>query len=295
MKYDLIIIGGGPAGLSAALYSLRAKLNVLLIEKEGLFAKVSKIHSIENYPGFTSISGTDLTMNFVEQIEKLNLQVAYETVNKIEDKMVYTDKNSYETRAILIATGTKERKLDLPYASDYTGKGISYCATCDGFFFRNKDVIVIGDNNTALEESLYLSDIVNKVTVICRHNELNGEELIKEKVLNKDNIEIIYEAIPKSLIIENETLNGLTITKDNQTLDIYGKAVFPYLSNNPSLDFLDPAILSDKGYIMVNPDMSTAFDGVFAAGDCVDKNLRQIVTACADGANAASSIIKYLK
>lgn len=282
--YDLVIIGGGPAGLTGAIYARRANLNVLIIDYSQT-SKLNKIANIENYPGYKSISGFELDQNFRKQVQDLDIEIKDEKVIEIKDHAVVTSNNEYEAKAILIATGSKQRKLDLPNALEYEGKGISYCATCDGFFFKNKPVVVIGDSSIAIEEAKYLSSLASKVTIISRNeNKIDG-------------IDTKTNCVPTSIIINEGKITGLTIQNINtkQSEDIECNGIFPYISFNPSTDFVDKTVLNDKGYIKTNPDMSTNIDGLFAAGDCIEKDLRQIVTAASDGAIAATSIIRYLK
>lgn len=296
--YDLIIIGGGPAGLSCAIYAARANLNVLIIEESQDGGKLSKISQIDNYPGIKSISGFELANQLVEHVKQYNVPIINSKVVRIDNKNVITSNNEiYSGKAILIATGSKQRKLDLENADKFEGNGISYCATCDGFFFRNKQVVVIGNNNQALQESLYLSSLVSKLIIVNRNEILNADDNLIDSVTNNEKITIINNAIATNLIINEEKITGLTIKdiKTNQNTNIECVGIFPYISFNPSTDFVDSSILDDKGYIITDVNMVTKIDGIFAAGDCIQKQLRQIVTACADGAIAASSIIKYIK
>lgn len=282
--YDLIIIGGGPAGLTAAIYARRANLNVLIIDNSQT-NKLNKIANIENYPGYISISGFELDQNFKKQVNELNVSMVDEKVIKINEHNVQTLNNEYNAKTILIATGSKQRKLDLQNAQEYEGKGISYCATCDGFFFRNKEVVVIGDSDIAIEEAKYLSSLVSKLTIISKNSK------------HIENIETKINSIPTRLIIEDNKLVGIEIqnldTKNTEIIKCSG--IFPYISFNPSTDFVDASLLDELGYIKVDQNMATSIPYIFAAGDCIVKNLRQVVTACADGAIAASSIVKYIK
>ena len=295
-NYDVIIIGGGPAGLSAAIYTSRANLSVLVIEAESNGGKLSKIHSIENYPGIPMISGLELSNNLINHAKSYNAQILNGLVEKIEDhKVILSDKTEYTFKALIIATGSKERRLNLEHANEFTGRGISYCATCDGFFFRNKPVCVIGDNNNALEESLYLANLASKVTIVIKRDKLTGEEVLIDKILNNPKIEVITNSTPQSLLINDDKITGLTINKNSENITIECLGIFPYISYNPSTDFIDPILVNDKGFIITDKDMKTKINGIYAAGDCIEKDLRQVVTACSDGAIAASSIIKYLK
>ena len=296
--YDLIIIGGGPAGLTAAIYARRANIDVLLIEESSNGGKLSKIDKIENYPGIETISGFDLANQLVNHAKKYDTQIVNGKVIKIENKTVtLADQTSYNGKAILIATGSKQRKLDLEKANEFEGKGISYCATCDGFFFRNKEVIVIGSNYQALEESLYLANLVSKLTIVNRNDSFDADDTLISSVSSNKKIDILYNSVPTSLIIEADKIVGLSINNinTNEKNDIPCVGIFPYISFNPGTDFVNKEILDEFGFIKTNPDMSTTIDGLFAAGDCISKDLRQVVTACSDGAIAATSIIKYLK
>ena len=296
--YDLIIIGGGPAGLTAAIYARRANIDVLLIEESSNGGKLSKIDKIENYPGIETISGFDLANQLVNHAKKYDTQIVNGKVIKIENKTVtLANQTSYNGKAILIATGSKQRKLDLEKANEFEGKGISYCATCDGFFFRNKEVIVIGSNYQALEESLYLANLVSKLTIVNRNDSFDADDTLISSISSNEKIDILYNSVPTSLIIEANKIVGLSINNinTNEKNDIPCVGIFPYISFNPGTDFVNKEILDEFGFIKTNPDMSTTIDGLFAAGDCISKDLRQVVTACSDGAIAATSIIKYLK
>ena len=299
--YDVIIIGAGPAGLSAAIYASRANLSVLIIEGGVNGGKLSKTYEIENYPGIEKIAGIELADQLTRHGQKFGAKLISGSVEKIIDgenkKVVLADGNEYEAKTLIVATGTKERMLDLPEADKYTGRGISYCAVCDGFFYRKKDVVVIGGGNSALEESLYLASLVNKVTIILRRDVFRADASVVDKVMANEKIEVITKIIPEALRIEDDRITGLKIknveTGETSTIDCAG--IFPYIGADPCTDFLDQSILDEKGYIIVNSDMSTAIKGIYAAGDCIVKDLRQVVTACNDGAIAANSIIKVLK
>ena len=300
--YDVIIIGAGPAGLTAAIYASRANLKTLVFEAEVNGGKLSKTHEIENYPGIASISGLELAMQLSEHGQKFGAKLVSGTVNKIVEKdgyktVVLTDGQEYQAKSIIVATGTKERMLDLPNAKEYTGRGISYCAVCDGFFYRNKKVAVIGGGNSALEEALYLASLASEVTIIIRRDVFRAEASVIDKVRANDKIRIVTRHVPDELVIENERIIGLKIrnvdTGEIQTVECNG--IFPYIGADPCTSFLDPSVLDPNGYIIVDPDMSTSWEGIYAAGDCIVKDLRQVVTACNDGAIAANSVSRYLK
>ena len=300
--YDLVIIGAGPAGLTAAIYASRANLSVLVIESGVNGGKLSKTYEIENYPGIKKIGGLELANQLTEHGQQFGAKLIAGEVKQVIDNgdlktVVLLSEKMYDAKAIIVATGTKERQLDLPESDKYTGRGISYCAVCDGFFYRNKDVVIIGGGNSALEESLFLASIANKVTIVIRRDEFRAESKVVDKVKENEKINIITKHLPEQLVIEDDKIVGITIknvdTGELTTLDCAG--IFPYIGADPCTDFLDKSILDDKGYIIVNPDMSTSIKGIYAAGDCIQKDLRQVVTACNDGAIAANSVNKYLK
>ena len=297
-NYDVIIIGAGPAGLSAAIYAARANLKILVIEAEIPGGKIVNINEIENYPGYNTISGFDLAQKFINQAKQYNIEFKNAKVIKIEKGKVYLNNSDIlDTKTILISTGSKQRKLDLDQADAYTGKGISYCATCDGFFFKNKEVCVLGDNKEALQEALYLSNLVSKLTIISKHKVIDSDLNLLEKIKKTNNIELKYNCQANKLLTANDRLIGLQIfnTQNNAYQDIKCSGIFPYIDFNPSTSFVNETLLDENGFIIVDENMKTKEEGIYAAGDCIKKNLRQVVTACSDGAIASSSIIKYLK
>ena len=300
--YDVIIIGGGPAGLTAAIYASRANLKVLIIEAAVNGGKLSKTYEIENYPGIKSISGLELATQLTEHSQQFGAKLISGEVMRIDNtdegkNVVLKNDDVYSAKAVIVATGTKEKTLALEHADEFTGRGISYCAVCDGFFYRNKNVAIIGGGNSALEESLYLASLAAKVTIIIRRDEFRADASVVDKVKANEKIEIITKHLPESLVIENNRIVGLNI-KDVDSGEISKvdcNGIFPYIGADPCTDFLDASILDERGYIIANNDMSTAIPGIYAAGDCIKKDLRQVVTACNDGAIAANSIIKSLK
>ncbi len=302
MIYDTIIVGAGPAGISAAIYAARASLKTLLIEEESSGGKLSKTYMIENYPGIETISGMELAERFTDQVKKYDVEtISGKVIEILEEnnlkKVALSDGNFYLGKTVIVASGTKENMLDLPQSEEFTGKGISYCAVCDGFFYRKKKVVVIGGGNSALEEALYLANLAEKVTIIIRRDAFRADQSVVDKVLSNEKIEVIYNCLPHSLAIENGILVGLEIENviNKKLMTIECRGIFPYIGATPNTSFLDRSILDDKGYIITNDDMSTAIEGIYGAGDCCKKLLRQVVTACNDGALAASSINNYLK
>ncbi|MBQ2685347.1 MAG: thioredoxin-disulfide reductase [Erysipelotrichaceae bacterium] len=302
LQYDVIIIGSGPAGLTAAIYATRANLTTAIIEGDTPGGKLTKTYEIENYPGFERISGVDLAMQMMEHGQKFGAVMEFSPVTEIDDegefKLVHLgDGRVLTARAVIIATGTNERQLDLPRAKEFTGRGISYCAVCDGAFYRNKEVAVIGGGNSALEESLYLTQLVEKVNIIIRRDVFRADATVVDKVRNNPKINIITKSLPQELVIEDNTIKGLAIknveTGELSTVECAG--IFPYMGADPATGFLKNLnILDERGYIVVNKDMETAVPGIYGAGDVTVKDLRQVVTATNDGAIAANACARYL-
>lgn len=297
---DVTIIGGGPAGLSAAIYACRANLKVLLIEKENLGGKLIKIDKIENYPGFKSINGFDLANNLIEHSKSFDYKIKQSDIKEIKNlnncKQIVLDNDEIiNTKTIIIASGSKEKELDLDHSKEFIGKGISYCAVCDGFFYRKKDVVIIGGGNSALQEALYLSQLVNSITIIIRRDVFRADQLLVNQISKNEKIKVIKSVVPNKLIIEKDKLIGLEIMdKENNLSIINCSGIFPYLGASPNTAFVPSEILDENGYIKVDKNMSTSVLGIYGAGDVTNSKLKQIVTACSDGALAANSAIKYL-
>lgn len=292
MKYDVIIIGSGPAGLTAAIYATRANLKVLIIESEVYGGKLSRIHRIDNYPGNPEISGMVLSENMLIQVKKLNVDIISDTIISINNHALTGKNDVYEAKAIIVCSGAKEKAIDVENAKDFIGKGISYCATCDGFFYRNKQVIVVGSSNSALEEAEYLSSLASKVTIISKRNDYLADSSLIEKIENNPKIVSLFNSSIKSLIIEDNKITGVN-TESGISIPCSG--IFPYVGTSPNTDFLDASLLDDKGYLLVDESMASKCDYIFGAGDCINSKLKQIVTACSNGAIAATSAISYLK
>ena len=299
--YDVIIIGSGPAGLSAAIYCARGNLSCMVIEKEVYGGKLSKTYEIDNYPGVGKISGAELAQKYVDQVKSFNIEIITADINRIENldtckKLSAANGKSFLARNIIVATGASENRLNLERADEFTGRGISYCAVCDGFFYRKKDVVIIGGGNSALEEALYLAKLCSSVTIIIRRDVFRADRSVIDKVLSSDRIRVIYKSLPEKLIIEDDVLKGLIIrnVEDGSLREIECTGIFPYIGQSANTSFLDKSILDSKGYMIVNPDMSTAIEGIYGAGDVIAKGLRQVVTAANDGAIAANSIINRL-
>ncbi len=288
--YDLIIIGMGISGISAGIYAKKAGLKVLMLESSSPGGTINQIPHIENYPGFPSITGPDLAMNLFNTVNDLQIEYKLEKVTDVileEIKTVKTTNNAYQSKYLLIASGRKPRLLPLKNIEKFLGKGISTCALCDGAFYKNQDVAVIGGGDSALSESLYLAKIVKTVYLIHRRKEFRGiEELIK-KVKNTSNIKIIYDNEVTALITKKDKLTGLKL-KDQ---DLMVSGVFIYIGSDPNTDFLhNTSLKMENGYLIVNNQYETNIPGVYATGDVIKKDIYQLITAASEGATAAINI-----
>ena len=289
---DLVVIGAGPAGLTAALYASRAGLKTMILESGAPGGKLIKTHQISNYPGVKTLAGTDLAMSMLEQATSFGAMYEYGDVEKVDaDKKVYlTDGTVIEAKAIIVATGTKERLLNIPGEKENIGRGVSFCAVCDGAFFKDKDIVVIGGGNSALEESLYLTTFAKSVTIVIRRDVFRAEKQIQEQIEANDKIKIIKKHIPKEVLSENGKVSGILLenvdTKETQVVTCQG--IFPYVGQDPmSQSLKDLDVLDERGYVKVDESMETKVKGIYAAGDVRQKELRQVVTAANDGAIAA--------
>ena len=290
-NYDCIVIGAGVAGMTAALYLKRSNMKVLLLEKEMPGGQINKTTLIENYPGFTKINGTDLALSMYEQIK--NLDIEYKTVTVIniidnnELKIVKTTKEQYTAKNIVLATGRKPKKLSLENEDKLLGHGISYCAICDGNFFKNKVVAIVGGGNSALTGALYLSSIASKVIIINRSSKLRADEVFKDKINNKKNIEVLYNSKVTKLNDQNGILDSIEINNNIVKVD----GLFIYIGFDPDLSYLNNlSIENNNSYIIVDNNMKTSIDGIYACGDIIDKKVYQIATAVGEAAIAATSI-----
>lgn len=297
--YDTIIIGAGPAGLTAALYLKRAMKKILVLEALTYGGQIVNTLEIDNYPVTPHISGFDFATNLYNQVMELNTEMKYECVVDIKDlidkKEVITKDSKYETKTVIIATGNENRKLGLINEDKLTGKGISYCATCDGAFFKGKDVAVVGGGNTAIEDAIYLCDLAKNVYLIHRKDTFKAEKTLIEKLKEKKNINFIYNSNITRLNGE-ESLESIEITdKDNKKNELNISGLFVAIGRIPETENFKKLIkINENGYIDANENCHTNIDGIYVAGDVRDKELRQLVTATSDGAVAATEAIKYL-
>ena len=294
--YDIIIIGAGPAGLTAALYAARANKKVLILEAKTYGGQIVNASLIENYPGIADISGFDYATNLYNQVKKLGCDIKYQTVIRIDDdNMVVTNTDKYHAKAIILATGASNRKLNIPLEDKYVGKGISYCATCDGHFYKDRVVAVVGGGNTALEDAIYLSDLASVVYLIHRRDEFRGEGKYIDEINKKSNIKLILNSNVTKIIGE-ENLNSIEVTDNSNKkniIDIDG--LFIAIGQDPNNQIFKGLIdLDDNGYIISSDGVHTNRDKIYVAGDAREKDLRQLTTAVADGAIAATVAIKEI-
>ena len=300
LMYDIIIIGAGPAGLTAALYALRADKSVLVLEKGTFGGQITYSPQIENYPGFAQMSGNEFAEKLIDQVLGQGAEIEMETVTGIIDngvtKTVVTEDGEHEAKAVIIATGVKHRQIGLPKENELVGNGISYCAVCDGAFFKNQTVAVLGGGNSALQEAVLLSEGCSKVYVIQNLDYFTGEARLVEKLKEKDNVELITGTVISALHGENE-LESLTLKKEadgsESELKVNGLFVaIGLIPNNGA--FAEIAGLDEWGYIDSDEACLTKTAGVFTAGDCRKKQIRQITTATADGSVAALAACRYI-
>ena len=294
--YDIIIIGAGVAGLTAAIYGRRSSKSVLVLEAESYGGQIINTLDIENYPAAPHISGYDLSTTILNQAKELGAEIVFDKVIDINiEKEVITPKKTYKGKTIIIATGSVSKNLGLDNEKDLIGKGVSYCATCDGNFYKNKVVAVVGGGNTALEDALYLTDIVKKVYLIHRRDEFRGSDKTLKLLNKKDNIEFVYNSNVTKLIAKDK-LESIEVTNnDNEKKEIKVDGLFVAIGRTPENNNLSKIIeLDDSGYIKASEDCKTNVDGIFVAGDVRTKEVRQLVTATADGAVAAVGAIKYI-
>ena len=296
--YDVIIIGAGTAGMSAAIYTLRAGKSVLILEASVHGGQIINTPEIENYPGIQNISGYEFATDLFNQAMALGAEIKYEKVEGINSfaTIVTTDKGKYGCKAIIIATGTNTRKLGLEHEDDWIGSGISYCATCDGAFYRDKDVAVNGGGSTALEDALFLSNYCSKVYVVHRRDEFRGEYTLVQELKAKDNVEFVLNSNITSLLGEN-SLEGITVenNKDGSRREIPVSGLFIAIGRTPNNEqFKDLIKLDESGFIISDEGCRTNLPGVFAAGDCRTKAVRPLVTAARDGAIAALAACRYI-
>ncbi|MDR2676876.1 MAG: thioredoxin-disulfide reductase [Endomicrobium sp.] len=299
--YDIIIVGAGSAGLSAAIYASRAKLKTLLLEKNRCGGHLLIIDLLENYPGFyKGISGFDFAIKLEMQAKEFGTEIIYDDVlcieNKLNVKKVITANSIYESRTVVIATGTSLKKTNVLGESKFIGRGVSFCAVCDAPFYKNKDVLVIGGGDSAVQESIHISKFANSVTIICKNDKLKAIKVLQDRMLIHKNISVIYNAIPKEFY-GKELLEKVTIMDVNtqQKKDLKINGVFIFIGLIPNTHFISNLITNEFGYILTDENMNTSVSGFFACGDVRKKQLKQVVTAVSDGVQAAVSAQNYIE
>jgi len=300
-EYEVVIIGGGPAGLTAGLYSSRARLNSLLIEKGLVGGQILNAEKVDNYPGFPEgISGLELGQLMHQQATKYGLQTIIAEVTGIEPQqkqiMVKTTEGNFIAKAVIIASGSERHKLGIPGEEEFTGKGVSYCATCDAAFFRDRPVAVVGGGNAAITEALHLTKFASKVTVIHRRNQLRASSIMQEKAFSEPKIEFLWDTVAEEIEGENSVRRiklRQVKTGKKSSLDVAG--VFISAGLKPNTDYLKGVLpLDDGGYVVTNDTLETEIPGIFAAGDIRRNSARQAITAAGDGATAAFYAEKFI-
>ncbi|MEW6684820.1 MAG: thioredoxin-disulfide reductase [Candidatus Edwardsbacteria bacterium] len=298
--YDLIIIGGGPAGLTAGIYASRARLDTLLFEAKLIGGQATTTDRIANYPGFPEItSGLELTERMKEQAQKFDLKIVQEEVTKIqwEEKKIITKSNQYQTKSIIVATGAEQKNLRVPGEMEFLGRGVSFCATCDGPFFKDKQVIVVGGGDAAITEALHLTKFAKKVIAIHRREELRAAKILQEEMQANEKIYslggYVVERIEGKERVEKVLAENVETGKIKE---IPADGIFISIGTSPKTEFLRGMVeMDEEGYIITDKNMQTSVSGIFAAGDVRQKLLRQIATAVGDGATAAKAVEEYLK
>ena len=300
--HDLIIIGGGPAGLTAALYAGRSRLKTLLLEKTGLGGQIILSPTSENYPGFAGgVATVDLVLAMQKQVEELGVEIKSDEALKVGSQSgifkVISHEAEYQAKAVIVSTGACPRKLGIPGEERLIARGVSYCGTCDGPLFKNKDVFVVGGGDKAVEEAIFLTRFARKVTLIHRRDQLRASKILQERIFENKKIEILWNTIPLEVLGE-KAVAALKIKdlKSAAVSEIACSGVFVFVGIHPHTGFLGSLVdLDETGFILADEDMKTSAAGVFAAGDCRKKTLTQVITACADGAIAAFNVDHYLE
>ena len=298
--YDTIIIGAGPAGMTAALYAARSNLKVALIEGGLPGGQMNNTSDIENYPGYANISGPELAEKMFEPLENLGVEHLYGFVKNIEDhgdvKKVITDDQEFETRTVIVATGSKHRLLGVPGEEELNSRGVSYCAVCDGAFFRDQDLLVVGGGDSAVEEAIFLTQFAKSVTIVHRRDELRAQKVLQDRAFANDKINFIWDSVVREIKGENR-VESVVIenVKSGQVTEQAFGGVFIYVGLDPVSDFVQELHIQDHaGWIVTDDHMKTSVTGVFAVGDVRQKDLRQVTTAVGDGAIAGQEAYKYI-
>lgn len=299
--YDVVIAGAGPAGMTAAVYTARANMSTLMLERGMPGGQMANTEDIENYPGFESILGPDLSNKMFEHAKKFGAEYAYGDISEIIDgypyKTVKAGNKEYLAKSVIIATGAEHRELGVPGEREFSGRGVSYCAVCDGAFFRGKELVVVGGGDSAVEEALFLTRFATKVTIVHRRDQFRAQKIIQNRAFDNPKIEVIWNTVVKE--IKGETKVGSVLLENivtGEQRDFPCEGVFIYVGMDPlTKPFLNMGITNEEGYLLTDEKMKTKLPGIFAAGDVREKMLRQVVTATGDGSIAAQSAQHYVE
>lgn len=302
MNYDCIIIGAGPAGMTAALYAARANLKTLLLERGIPGGQMNNTAEVENYPGFDSILGPDLALKMYDGINQFGVEHGYGNVVEVKDhqdyKEVITDDATYEAKVVIIATGCEHRNLEVPGEVEYSGRGVSYCAVCDGAFFRNKKLIVVGGGDSAVEEAIYLTQFADEVKIVHRRDALRAQKIIQDRAFANEKISFIWDSVVEEIKGDDQKVTGVQIknVKTGETYEEAADGVFIYVGLIPLTQaFTSLGITDDAGWIVTDERMQTKIPGILACGDARQKHLRQITTAVGDGGIAGQQAYQYIE
>lgn len=301
-NYDVIVIGAGPGGMTAAMYASRANLSVLMLDRGIYGGNLNNTAEIENYTGFKSIMGLDLAKEMYEGATQFGADYAYGAVEKVEVvgevKQITTDMGDvFTAKAVVIATGSSQRKLGVPGEAEFSGRGVSYCAVCDGAFFKNKHLIVVGGGDSAVEEGAFLTQLADKVTVLVRRDQLRAQPIVQDKAMQNPKMEFIFNTSVTEIVGDDMKVTGVKTVNNvtGETGELAADGVFIYVGSDPmTAPFKDLGILNAKGWVETDATMATKIPGIFAVGDVRDTLLRQVATAVGDGAIAGQQVFKYL-
>jgi thioredoxin reductase (NADPH) len=300
--YDVIIVGAGPAGMTAAVYTSRASLSTLMLERGVPGGQMANTEEVENYPGFDHILGPDLSNKMFDHAKKFGAEYAYGDIKEIVDgedfKIVKTGSKEFKARAVIITTGAEYKKIGVPGEKELGGRGVSYCAVCDGAFFKGKDLVVVGGGDSAVEEGVYLTRFANKVTIVHRRDELRAQKILQQRAFDNEKVDFIWNHTVKEINDKDGKVGSVTLvsTENGEETDFQADGIFIYIGMLPlTKPFANLGIINSEGYIETNEQMETKVPGIFAAGDVREKQLRQIVTATGDGSIAAQTAQHYIE
>lgn len=302
-KYDVLVIGAGPGGMTAALYAARANLKVAMLDRGVYGGNMNNTAEVENYPGFESVMGPELGEKMYKTASNAGVEFVYGDVQGIENaneevKTVKTDTEDYQARVVVIATGATNRKLGIPGEEEYSGKGVSYCAVCDGAFFKDEDIAVVGGGDSAISEGLYLANIVKSVDVIHRRDELRAEKVLQNRAFKNAKMKFTWDSEPVEILGDKQKVTGIKVhnkkTGEDSVIPVAG--VFIYIGNVPNTnEFKNLGITNEQGWIETNDEMETKIPGIYAVGDVRNKKLRQITTAVGEGGIAGQNAFEYIE